>query len=105
MSGGSLTERDIDDVKDFQHLENAMNSVGIDNNKKMDIFRIVAAVLHLGNINFQESTKDKKGIRSVLFSSMDDLSECARFNAPLHASLSLDLSLSCDFYVARDFSM
>ena len=60
-----MTERDIDDVKDFQHLENAMNSVGIDNNKKMDIFRIVAAVLHLGNIKFQESTKDKKGIRSV----------------------------------------
>ena len=63
-----MTERDIDDVKDFQHLENAMNSVGIDNNKKMDIFRIVAAVLHLGNIKFQESTKDKKGIRFVLIS-------------------------------------
>ena len=43
-------------------LDNAMNAVGLSSTDKSNIYRIAAAVLHLGNITFQESTKDKKGI-------------------------------------------
>lgn len=38
-----------------------MNAVGIDVKTKMDVYRVAAAVLHLGNVNFEENTKDKKG--------------------------------------------
>ena len=38
-----------------------MDAVGIKTEAKMDIYRVVAAVLHLGNVQFQENTKDKKG--------------------------------------------
>ena len=38
-----------------------MDAVGISIKTKMDIYRVVAAVLHLGNVNFEENTKDKKG--------------------------------------------
>ncbi|XP_066921977.1 unconventional myosin-VI-like [Clytia hemisphaerica] len=61
LNRGSLSERGIDDVRDFQMLDNAMNAVGLSTADKSNIYRIAAAVLHLGNINFQESTKDKKG--------------------------------------------
>ena len=61
MNKGALKEPGIDDVNDFKQLENAMNAVGMAMSKKADIFRVTAAVLHLGNISFQESTKDKKG--------------------------------------------
>lgn len=60
-----MKEKSIDDVKDFQLVDNAMNAVGIPANHKANIYRLVAAVLHLGNITFQESTKDKKGAKAA----------------------------------------
>ena len=38
-----------------------MDAIGMNAEQRMNIYRIIAAVLHLGNITFQESTKDKKG--------------------------------------------
>jgi len=61
LNKGSLKETGIDDVKDFKMLDNAMDAVGLTMADKSNIYRIAAAVLHLGNITFQESTKDKKG--------------------------------------------
>ena len=52
---------DLDDAADFKRMDQAMDAVGISINTKMDIYRVVAAVLHLGNVNFEENTKDKKG--------------------------------------------
>ena len=43
-----------------------MDAVGISTQTKMDIYRVAAAVLHLGNVEFQENTKDKKGDPEVL---------------------------------------
>ena len=61
LNRGSLKETGIDDVNDFKMLDNAMNAVGLTMTDKSNIYRIAAAVLHLGNITFEESTKDKKG--------------------------------------------
>ena len=52
----------MNDVSDFKRMDQAMDAVGISVKTKMDIYRVVAAVLHLGNVNFEENTKDKKGI-------------------------------------------
>ena len=38
-----------------------MDRVGLSGEEKADIFRVVAAVLHLGNISFEENSRDKKG--------------------------------------------
>lgn len=59
-----MKEPGINDVADFQQLDNAMNAVGLTMSQKADIYRVAAAVLHLGNIEFQESTRDKKGKKS-----------------------------------------
>ena len=52
---------ELDDAADFKRMEQAMDAVGISIKTKMDIYRVVAAVLHLGNVNFEENIKDKKG--------------------------------------------
>ena len=38
-----------------------MDKIGLSGPEKADLFRVVAAVLHLGNITFEENLKDKKG--------------------------------------------
>ena len=38
-----------------------MDHVGLSGEEKADIFRVVASVLHLGNIAFEENSRDKKG--------------------------------------------
>ncbi len=38
-----------------------MDKIGLSSSEKADLFRVVAAVLHLGNITFEENHKDKKG--------------------------------------------
>lgn len=32
-----------------------MKRIGLDDTEKLDLFRVVAGVLHLGNINFEET--------------------------------------------------
>ena len=61
LSKSSLKEPGINDSTGFKLLDNAMNDVGITLQQKSDIYRVIALVLHLGNIEFQENTKDKKG--------------------------------------------
>ena len=38
-----------------------MDQVGLNMEEKYNMFQIVAAVLHLGNITFEENTADRKG--------------------------------------------
>ena len=51
----------MDDVEEYKHLEQSMDKIGLTAQEKSDLFRVVAAVLHLGNISFAENTRDKKG--------------------------------------------
>ncbi len=39
-----------------------MDKIGLSNAEKANLFQVVAAVLHLGNITFEENLKDKKGM-------------------------------------------
>ena len=41
-------------------MEESMNKVGFSEEEKANIFKVVAAVLHIGNIAFEES-QDKDG--------------------------------------------
>jgi myosin-6 len=45
----------LDDVKDFAVMEKSMNDCGLDGSEKANVFRIAAAVLHMGNIVFDTS--------------------------------------------------
>ena len=44
-----------------------MDQVGLNMEEKYNLFQIVAAVLHLGNIAFEENTADRKGTYMCTF--------------------------------------
>ena len=58
---GSLHDPVLDDVRDFRVCDEAMTKMGVSDADKMTVFMLVAAVLHLGNITFEENQEDAKG--------------------------------------------
>jgi len=67
----------LDDVKEFAIMEKSMQDVGLESAEKSNVFRVTAAVLHIGNIAFSEggdgiatptgeSTPTLNGVASML---------------------------------------
>lgn len=54
-TGGSFSVDGINDAKDFGETISAMKVMGFSDSEQQEIWNIVAAILHLGNINFSES--------------------------------------------------
>lgn len=52
---GPLKDPLLDDHGDFSRMCVAMKKIGLDDTEKLDLFRVVAGVLHLGNIDFEEA--------------------------------------------------
>ena len=55
----------LSDDDGFLSLDESMTCVGLSNMDKFKLFRVAASVLHLGNIEFQENTADRKGKSSL----------------------------------------
>lgn len=55
LKSGALKDPLLDDHGDFSRMCVAMKKIGLDDVEKLDLFRVVAGVLHLGNINFEEA--------------------------------------------------
>lgn len=51
----------LDDYEDFQTLDKALSRLGLSEDNKLGIYALVAAVLHLGNISFEEIADDVRG--------------------------------------------
>lgn len=64
-SRGGLHDIQLNDVSDFTLTDQAMGQMGITDAERQAIYTVVAGVLHLGNIDFEEDP-DSKG--SVLYS-------------------------------------
>ncbi|KAL8613682.1 hypothetical protein ACOMHN_029774 [Nucella lapillus] len=58
---GGLKDRVLDDVRDFKVCDEAMTKMGVSDEDKMAIFMLVAGVLHLGNIAFEDNHDDSSG--------------------------------------------
>ncbi|KAH8267063.1 hypothetical protein KR044_003170 [Drosophila immigrans] len=58
---GPLKDRIIDDYQHFQNLDKSLGRLGLSETDKMGIYTLVAAVLHLGNITFEEIPDDVRG--------------------------------------------
>ncbi|XP_061177543.1 unconventional myosin-VI-like isoform X4 [Saccostrea echinata] len=74
LKQGSLHDPVLDDVRDFQVCDSAMTHLGVSNEDKHSIYTLVASVLHLGNIMFEENMDDTKGGCKVGSSSETSLS-------------------------------
>lgn len=73
LKHGSLVDIQLDDVNDFNSMDSSMAKMGIGNDEKLAIYTVVAGVLHLGNIQFEEETEGSKGGSRVTKSSEGSL--------------------------------
>ena len=55
LNQGTIKDSHLDDLNDYKRMEESMDNVGFSAEEKSNIFRVVAAVMHLGNIAFEES--------------------------------------------------
>ncbi|KAK2825995.1 hypothetical protein Q5P01_020209 [Channa striata] len=58
---GALKDPLLDDQGDFNRMCGAMKKIGLDDTEKLDLFRVVSGVLHLGNIDFEETGSSSGG--------------------------------------------
>ncbi|CAE7676585.1 XI-H [Symbiodinium microadriaticum] len=63
------------DEENYRRLERAMKDVGLDNVDKEMIFRIIAGILHLGNVTFAESTESGSDAATFSPQSADHLKQ------------------------------
>ncbi|XP_041951240.1 myosin VIa isoform X3 [Alosa sapidissima] len=61
MKAGPLKDPLLDDQGDFTRMSVAMKKIGLDDTEKLDLFRVVAGVLHLGNVDFEEAGSTSGG--------------------------------------------
>ncbi|XP_037626666.1 unconventional myosin-Vb [Sebastes umbrosus] len=53
--GGEMQIPGTDDLSDLERTRNAFTILGVQPDQQMELFRILSAVLHLGNVNIQAS--------------------------------------------------
>lgn len=51
----------LDDVNDFSGLDSALTRLGINETERLEIYTMVAAILHLGNVVFEDNPEDTRG--------------------------------------------
>lgn len=78
MKNGPLKDPIIDDYNHFQNLDKALGRLGLSETQKLEIYSLVAAVLHLGNISFEEIPDDARGGCQVSQSSEKSLTTTCR---------------------------
>ncbi|XP_046613209.1 myosin heavy chain 95F isoform X2 [Neodiprion virginianus] len=61
INKGSLRDPILDDVEGFTAMDQALTRLGLTDVERMEIYTMVAAVLHLGNITFEDNPEDTKG--------------------------------------------
>ena len=58
-----MADIQLDDIRDFQITDKAMTLMGVSDSEKMAIYGIVAGVLHLGNVFFEDDPESKGGCK------------------------------------------
>ncbi|XP_037342732.2 myosin VIb [Pungitius pungitius] len=61
LKAGALKDPLLDDMGDFNRMCVAMKKIGLDDTEKLDLFRVVAGVLHLGNVDFEDTGSSSGG--------------------------------------------
>lgn len=61
LKQGSLRDPVLDDVQDFGVCDAAMKHLGFSDADRLGIYGLVAGILHLGNIAFEDNADDAKG--------------------------------------------
>lgn len=68
----------VDDFCDFKRLENALKLSGLNEKEIIFIWSTIASILHLGNIQFEETVNDSRGGCRVIVDSEQAVLQAAR---------------------------
>uniref|UniRef100_A0A8C7SX04 Unconventional myosin-VI n=1 Tax=Oncorhynchus mykiss TaxID=8022 RepID=A0A8C7SX04_ONCMY len=88
---GALKDLLLDDQGDFNRMCGAMKKIGLDDTEKLDLFRVVAGVLHLGNVDFEETGSTSGGC-ILMNQSSPTLAYCADLLGLDHEDLRVSLT-------------
>lgn len=78
LTKGGLRDTMLDDVEDFTNMDTALIRLGLSDVERLNIYTMVASVLHLGNVAFEDNPEDKKGGCQVCASSEKSLTIAAK---------------------------
>uniref|UniRef100_A0A182RH91 Myosin motor domain-containing protein n=1 Tax=Anopheles funestus TaxID=62324 RepID=A0A182RH91_ANOFN len=78
ITKGPLKDPILDDYEDFRQLDEALGRLGLGEMERTQIYSLVAAVLHLGNIRFEENPEDSNGGCRITQDSQASLNVTAR---------------------------
>lgn len=93
---GPLKDDSLDDYQYFQRLDQAMSGMGLLETEKLKIYEVIAGVLHLGNVSFEEDGEGCKITDSSL-ESFEIASNLLHIDAPeLRKSLTSKLLIVAD---------
>ncbi|XP_061430658.1 LOW QUALITY PROTEIN: unconventional myosin-VI-like [Lethenteron reissneri] len=91
--GGALKDPMLDDVRDYARMCQAMEKIGLNRDEKLNLFRVVAGVLHLGNVDFQEAGSTSGGCMVS--------SDCSAYLQHTAELLGLDQEDLCESLTSR----
>uniref|UniRef100_A0A3B4VDC7 Myosin VC n=1 Tax=Seriola dumerili TaxID=41447 RepID=A0A3B4VDC7_SERDU len=60
--GGDITIEGVDDKKDMEETRRTFSLLGLKEDFQADVFRVLAAILHLGNVEVRNSGEDKSSV-------------------------------------------
>jgi len=58
---GALKDTRMDDYSDFQTVDRDLGNIGLSKEDRLSVYTTIAAVLHLGNISFEDNPEDNTG--------------------------------------------
>jgi myosin heavy subunit len=59
---GCIHIDDVDDAKDYIDANNAFHDIGFTQDEQLSLYRIIAAILHMGNVAFVEGAGDESQV-------------------------------------------
>uniref|UniRef100_A0A671VFM8 Myosin VC n=1 Tax=Sparus aurata TaxID=8175 RepID=A0A671VFM8_SPAAU len=62
--GGEITIDGVDDKKDMEETQRTFSLLGLKEDFQSDVFKVLAAILHLGNVEIKNSGGDKSSVSS-----------------------------------------
>ena len=60
-SSGALRDLKMDDYSDFHTVDRDLANIGVEDEDRLAVYTAIAAVLHLGNISFEDNPDDNTG--------------------------------------------
>lgn len=78
LTKGGLRDTMLDDVEDFTNMDTALGRLGLSDTERLNIYTMVASVLHLGNVAFEDDPDDTKGGCQVCGNSEKSLATAAK---------------------------